>query len=189
MRARRSRGATDNLRQLETSMFVPSSSFPSPLSAFFAAFPLKFVCKRLCGLHCRPQAKAEKRILFIYSSVIWGRQACCTGKRHSGVFCIQHSVHRAYRGACPWQSQHSDQGHLAEARMLLVWPLLSPGQGILVQRAGAGHLVPSTSPKFISSFKNILYLSQQQLYFFSLKYWVNLENIIVTIYKKKKTLA
>jgi hypothetical protein len=128
----------------------------SPLSAFFAAFPLKFVCKRLCGLHCRPQAKAEKRILFIYSSVIWGRQACCTGKRHSEVFCIQHSVHRAYLRACPWQSQHSDQSHLAEARMLRLWPLLSPGQGILVQRAGSGHPVPSTSPKFISSFKNIL---------------------------------
>lgn len=136
-------------------MFVSSSSFPSLPSAFFAAFPLKFVCKRLCGLHGRPQAKAEKRILFIYSSVIWGRQACCTGKRHSEVFCFQHSVRRAYRGACPWQSQPSDQGHLAEARMLLVWSLLSPGRGILVQRTGAGLPVPSTPPEFISSFQNI----------------------------------
>lgn len=48
-----------NLRRLETSESVSSSSFLGLPSAFFAAFPLKFVCKRLCGLHCRPQAKAR----------------------------------------------------------------------------------------------------------------------------------
>lgn len=112
-------GATDNLHRLETSTSVSSFGFLGLPSASFAAFPLKFVCKRLCGLHCRPQAKArgkKKRILFIYSSVIWGRQACRTGEKHREAFCIQRSVHRAYHGACPWQSQHSDQGHFGRNR-------------------------------------------------------------------------
>lgn len=54
---------------------------------------------------------------------------------------------------------------LAETGMLLVWPLLSPGQGSTVHRAGTGQPVPSTSPKIASSFKNILNLSKQQLLF------------------------
>lgn len=146
---------------------MPSPSSPSLLSALFAAFPLKFVCKSLCGLHCRPQAKGKKKkkILFIYSSVIWGRQACCPGKKHREGFCIQRSVHTAYRGACPWQSQHRDQGHLAEIGMLRVWPLLSPAQGSAIQRAGTGHPVPSPFPKITSSFKSILYLSKQPVLF------------------------
>lgn len=52
-------GATDNLHRLETSTSVSSFGFLGLPSASFAAFPLKFVCKRLCGLHCRPQAKAR----------------------------------------------------------------------------------------------------------------------------------
>lgn len=87
---------------------------PLPLLPFHLSLSVSAFVASTAGL--RPRQGGKKRILFIYSSVIWGRQACRTGEKHREAFCIQRSVHRAYRGACPWQSQHSDQGHFGRNR-------------------------------------------------------------------------
>lgn len=86
-------------------LLIPKSALPGALLHFHSRASVSAFVASTAGLGPR-----QKRILFIYSSVIWARQACSTGLRHRKVLCIQRSApHSLQWGPGPQQGCSRDR--------------------------------------------------------------------------------
>lgn len=103
---------------------------------FYSSMSVRAFVASTAGL--RPR---QKRILFIYSSVIWARQACSTGRGIEKYSVFSFQLHRLYSGGRPLAGPEQRPGPSGRS-WNAVWPL---------PLTWTGHPVPATAPKRTSN--------------------------------------